>query len=162
MILYFAWNCLTRKWNDCRYLIRWSGRLFLLFYVLLFIRKRITLYRASVSYRRWRRLKKSWSLDVKCCWKIINCWKSSGWFSVFSLIWRWWTSWVIVRGLKIIRVFFSVVDRVSYRRRCLIICLSMGCWSSMNFTLLFYKLAVCIAVIGRVKRYWWSTVFVCY
>lgn len=162
MILYFVWNCLMRKWNDCCYLICWLGRLFLLFYVLLFIWKCIMLYCVSVLYRWWRRLKKSWLLDVKCCWKIINCWKSSGWFSVFSLIWRWWMSWVIVWGLKIICVFFLVVDWVSYCWCCLIICLLMGCWLLMNFMLLFYKLAVCIVVIGCVKRYWWSMVFVCY
>ena len=34
--------------------------------------------RASASYRRWRRSKKSWPPDAKCCWKTTNCWKSSG------------------------------------------------------------------------------------
>lgn len=51
-------------------------------------------------------------------------------------------------GLKTTRASSPVVDRVSHRRRCLITCLLMGCWSSMNLTSPFHKLAACIAVTG--------------
>ncbi|VFS13955.1 UvrABC system protein B (excinuclease ABC subunit B) [Escherichia coli] len=37
-----------------------------------------------------------------------------------------------------------------------------GCWSSMNLTSPFHKLAACIAVTGRVKRLWWSTASACH
>lgn len=65
-------------------------------------------------------------------------------------------------GLKTTRASSPVVDRVSHRRRCLITCLPMGCWWSMNLTSPFHKLAACIAVTGRVKRHWWSTASACH
>lgn len=51
-------------------------------------------------------------------------------------------------GIENYSRFLSGRGRVSHRRRCLITCLPMGCWWSMNLTLPFRKLAACIAVTG--------------
>ncbi len=78
MTLHFAWSCLTRRWNDCRYFDPLTGQIvstiprFTIYPKTHYVTPRERIVRAMEE------IKEELAARRKVLLKTTNCWKSSG------------------------------------------------------------------------------------